>query len=59
MQQIRALTRLIDRLEEFMEEYKFDLDPDDMSAVDEVISIIDKIKNDLEEPEEEESAEAY
>lgn len=52
MQQVRALVRLIDRLEEFSDDYKLDLEPDDMVAIDEAISVIDRVKSELEDPEE-------
>jgi len=51
MLNVRALARLIDRLEEFMDEYKTLLEADEMSNVDDTISIVDRIKTELEEEE--------
>lgn len=50
---VRVLARLIDRLEEFLEEYKTSLEVDDVSTVDDTISIIDRVKSELEEEQEE------
>jgi DNA integrity scanning protein DisA with diadenylate cyclase activity len=52
MSSVRTLSRLIDRLEEFMDEYKTFLEADEMATVDDVISIVDKVRNDLESEEE-------
>lgn len=57
MSNVRALSRLIDRLEEFMDEYKTLLEADEVSTVDDTISIIDRVKSDLESEEDEESEE--
>lgn len=54
MSNVRTLSRLIDRLEEFMDEYKTLLEADEISTIDDAISIIDKVKSDLESEEEEE-----
>lgn len=48
MSNVRALARLIDRLEEFMDEYKTLLEADEVSTVDDTISIVDRVKSDLE-----------
>ena len=47
----RALQRLIERIEEFLDEYKNELDVDEISVIDDSISIIDRIKSDLENEE--------
>lgn len=57
MSNVRALARLIDRLEEFMEEYKTLLEADEASTVDDTISIIDRVKSDLESEDEEDQDE--
>ena len=57
MSNVRALARLIDRLEEFMDEYKVLLEADEMSTVDDTISIIDRVKTELEQEDEEEDNE--
>lgn len=57
MSNVRALSRLIDRLEEFMDEYKTLLEADEVSTVDDTISIIDRVKSDLESEEDEDSEE--
>jgi len=53
MSSVRTLSRLIDRLEEFMDEYKTLLEADDMATVDDVISIVDRIRTELEFDEDE------
>ena len=50
----RALQRLIERMEEFLDEYKTELDADEASTVDDAISVIDRIKTDLESGNDEE-----
>ena len=57
MSNVRTLARLIDRLEEFMEEYKTLMEADDIVTIDDAISIIDKVKTELESEEEEENNE--
>lgn len=54
MLNVRALARLIERLEEFMDEYKTILEADEMSTVDDVISIVDRVRTELESEEESE-----
>lgn len=54
MSSVRTLSRLIDRLEEFMDEYKTLLEADEMSTVDDVISIVDRVRTELESEEDEE-----
>jgi DNA integrity scanning protein DisA with diadenylate cyclase activity len=54
MSNVRTLSRLIDRLEEFMDEFKTMLEADEMSTVDDVVSIVDRVRNELEENEENE-----
>ena len=49
----RSLVRLIERLEEFLDEYKTNLEADEVALVDETISVIDRVKSDLEEEDEE------
>ena len=49
----RALKRLIERMEEFLDEYKTELEVDEAATVDDTISIIDRIKTDLESEEDE------
>ena len=44
MTSTRALQRLIERVEEFLDEYKNDLEADEVSTVDDTITIIDRIK---------------
>jgi DNA integrity scanning protein DisA with diadenylate cyclase activity len=51
MSNVRTLSRLIDRLEEFMDEFKTMLEADEMSTVDDVVSIVDRVRNELEENE--------
>ena len=53
MSSVRVLSRLIDRLEEFMDEYKALLEADEMSTVDDVISIVDRVRTELESEEDE------
>ena len=53
MSNVRALARLIDRLEEFMEEYKTLLEADEMSTVDDTTSIVDRVKTELEDEDDE------
>ncbi len=48
MTNTRALQRLMERLEEFLDEYKTELDADEASTVDDAISVIDRIKIDIE-----------
>ncbi len=57
MSNVRALARLIDRLEEFMEEYKTLLEADEMSTVDDTISIVDRVKTELEDEDDEDNEE--
>jgi hypothetical protein len=57
MTNTRALARLIDRLEEFLDEYKTMMEADEASNIDDTISIIDRIKSDLEAEEDEDSDE--
>jgi hypothetical protein len=52
MSSVRTLSRLIDRLEEFMDEYKTLLEADEMATVDDVISIVDKVRTELESEDE-------
>ena len=54
MTNTRSLQRLIERIEEFLDEYKNTLDADEVSTIDDSISIIDRIKCDLENEEENE-----
>lgn len=54
MTSTRALQRLIERMEEFLDEYKTELDADEASTVDDAISVIDRIKKDLESGNDEE-----
>ena len=49
----RALARLIDRLEEFLDEYKTELEADEVSVFDDVISVIDRIKSEQSRDEDE------
>ena len=55
MTNTRALARLIDRLEEFLDEYKTMMEADEASNIDDTISIVDRIKSDLESEEDEDS----
>ena len=48
MTNTRALQRLIERLEEFLDEYKNVLEVDEAATIDDAVSIIDKVKTDLE-----------
>jgi hypothetical protein len=52
MSSVRTLSRLIDRLEEFMDEYKTLLEADEMATVDDVVSIVDKVRTELESEDE-------
>ena len=54
MTNTRALQRLIERMEEFLDEYKKELDADEASTVDDAISVIDRIKTDLDSGDDEE-----
>lgn len=45
----RVLNRLIERIEEFVDEYKLMLEADEIVALDEATSIIDRVKTELEE----------
>ena len=45
---LRGLSRLIDRLEEFLEEYKTDMDADEVVTVEDTISVIDRLKLEIE-----------
>lgn len=54
MTNTRALQRLIERIEEFLDEYKNDLEADEVSIIDDTISVIDRIKSDIENKEDEE-----
>jgi hypothetical protein len=49
MSNTRVLNRLIERIEEFVDEYKLMLEADETVALDEAISIIDRVKTELEE----------
>jgi hypothetical protein len=51
MSNVRVLVRLIDRLEEFLDEYKTVLEVDEASTLDDAISVIDRIKSELEAEE--------
>jgi len=53
----RSLRRLIERMEEFLDEYKTDLEVDEAATIDDAISIIDKVKTELESEEDEEDEE--
>lgn len=53
MSSTRALDRLIERIEEFVDEYKTMLEADEMVTLDDSISIIDRVKTELEEQESE------
>ncbi len=48
MTNTRALQRLMERMEEFLDEYKTELDADEASTIDDAISVIDRIKIDIE-----------
>jgi len=52
MSNTRMLERLIERLEEFVDEYKLMLEADEAVTLDEAISVIDRVKTDLEEESE-------
>ena len=54
MTNTRALQRVIERMEEFLDEYKTELDADEASTVDDAISVIDRIKTDLDSGDDEE-----
>ena len=53
----RSLRRLMERMEEFLDEYKTDLEVDEAATIDDAISIIDKVKTELESEEDEEDEE--
>jgi len=59
MTNTRALQRLIERMEEFLDEYKTELDADEASTVDDAISVIDRIKTDLESGGDEDDEDDY
>lgn len=52
-QTTRTLQRLIERLEEFLDDYKIDLEADEAAAIDDAITVIDKVKTDLENQDDE------
>jgi len=54
---IRSLGRLIERLEEFLDDYKTDLEADEIANVDETISVIDRLKTNLESSDDEDDEE--
>ena len=57
MSNIRTLARLIDRLEEFLDEFKTELEADEVSTVDDAISVIDRLKSHLESKSEDDDEE--
>jgi excinuclease UvrABC nuclease subunit len=57
MSNVRTLARLIDRLEEFMDEYKTLMEADEMATIDDAISVVDKVKTELETEEDDEDDE--
>lgn len=56
MSNTRSLDRLIERIEEFLDEYKTMLDADEIVTFDEVISIVDKVKTELEDQDSDRSS---
>lgn len=54
MNSIRALQRLIERIEEFLEDYKSDLEADEVVTIEDTITIIDRLQTDLQSQEDEE-----
>jgi hypothetical protein len=50
----RALRRLIERIEEFLDEYKTELEADEAATIDDTISIIDRVKTAIESSEDNE-----
>lgn len=54
MNSIRALQRLIERVEEFLDDYKNDLEADEVATIEDAISIIDRLHSDLQSQEDEE-----
>jgi DNA integrity scanning protein DisA with diadenylate cyclase activity len=52
MSNTRVLNRLIERLEEFVDEYKLMLEVDEAVTLDDAISVIDRVKTELEEESE-------
>ena len=57
MSNIRTLARLIDRLEEFLDEFKTELEADEVSTVDDTIAVIDRLKSHLESQTEDDDEE--
>lgn len=56
MSNTRSLDRLIERIEEFLDEYKTMLDADEIVTFDEIISIVDKVKTELEDQDSDRSS---
>lgn len=56
MSNTRSLDRLIERIEEFLDEYKTMLDADEIVTFDDAISIIDKVKTELEDQDSDRSS---
>lgn len=56
MSNTRSLDRLIERIEEFLDEYKTMLDADEIVTFDEAISIVDKVKTELEDQDSDRSS---
>lgn len=48
---------MIDRLEEFLDEFKTELEADEVSTVDDTISVIDRLKSHLESQTEDDDEE--
>lgn len=55
---VRVLERLIERLEEFLDEYKDILEVDEAATLDDAMSVIDRVKLELEQQEDEDDEEA-
>ena len=56
MSNTRSLDRLIERIEEFLDEYRTMLDADEIVTFDEAISIVDKVKTELEDQDSDRSS---
>jgi hypothetical protein len=49
----KILNRLSERLEEFVDEYKHDLDADEVAIIEDAIGVVEKVKDSQVDDEEE------
>ena len=50
----KILNRLSERLEEFVDEYKHDLDADEVAIIEDAIGVVEKVKDSQVDDEEDE-----